>query len=246
MKTMNVSTVILAAGKGTRMGTDIPKVLVELNGKPMVHYVIETSKKLGAKKTVLVVGYKKEDVIDKTEKFDVFHVNQNEQLGTGHAVDQAREHFENDGGHVLVLYGDVPIITKETLQSLIDHHLNQDSDLTILTTEVENPTGYGRIITDNGLFKYIVEEKDASADEKAVHDINSGVMIAKSKELFDALKLVGNENSQNEYYLTDVPSILLEKNKKVMTYKTLNSKEVLGANTKEQLKNLEIHMLKND
>ena len=159
---MDLSTIILAAGQGKRMKSDLPKVLHPLLDRPMIQYVIETAHAIGSYQVVLVVGHKKELVIEATRNSDVNYAFQEQQLGTGHAVLQTAELFRDYGGHILVLSGDVPLLTKETLEKLIEIHRKEDPLASLLTAHMSDPTGYGRIVrNDNGFVSQIVEHKDA-------------------------------------------------------------------------------------
>ena len=229
-------TIILAAGKGTRMKSDLPKVLHKINDKELVKYVIEQAQGVDSKEICLVVGYKHELVREAIGDSDVVYAEQKEQLGTGHAVIQAESVLKNKVGNVLILCGDVPLLKVETLQKLKEDHAASGAVATILTTNFEDPFGYGRIIKDenNSVLK-IVEQKDASEDEKKITEVNSGVYIIDAEELFSALGSIDSDNAQNEYYLTDVIGIFTGQNKLVSTYTITNNDEILGINTLDQL-----------
>ena len=230
-------TVILAAGKGTRMKSDLPKVVHKINGKELIKYVIDQAKKAGSDEILLVTGHKKNVVIKATSGLGVRYAEQEEQLGTGHAVMQAEEFLKDINGDVLILCGDVPLLKPQTLIGLRQHHDLSSNSATVLTTEFDDPAGYGRIIKDkNGEILKIIEQKDANEEEKKVKEINSGVYIIDKDDLFDSLKHISSDNAGNEYYLTDVIGILKRKDKKVGTYRIQNNKEILGINTIEQLK----------
>ena len=229
-------TIILAAGKGTRMKSNLPKVLHKINNKELVKYVIEQAQGVDSKEICLVVGYKHELVREAIGDSDVVYVEQKEQLGTGHAVIQAESVLKNKVGNVLILCGDVPLLKVKTLQKLKENHDTSGAVATILTANFENPFGYGRVIKDsnNSVLK-IVEQKDASEDEKKITEVNSGVYIIDAKELFSALDNINSNNAQNEYYLTDVIGIFTGQNKLVSTYTITNNDEILGINTLDQL-----------
>ena len=196
---------ILAAGKGTRMNSDIPKVLHKINNKTLLQFVIETSESLNPADIILIVGYKKEIVINSVNKFNLSFAYQNEQKGTAHAIMQCKNHLKNKSGKTLILSGDVPLISKNTLKSLIKVHDDNKSLGSLISANIENPTGYGRIIRNrNNIFTKIVEHKDASEEELMVNEINSGIYIFETKTLMEKINLVKNSNNQNEFYLTDI------------------------------------------
>jgi len=235
---MKAAAIVLAAGKGVRMKSDLPKVSHSLCGKPMIVRVLKSIDELELEAVYVVVGYKADIVKSECEDFDVTYIEQNEQLGTGHAVMQARPFVKEP--LVIVLNGDVPLLKPETLRNLISYHVSKSASATILTASVPDPTGYGRIIrTDDGLIVRIVEHKDATANELGIDEINTGTYCFNTKELFDALNDVKPNNAQKEYYLTDVISILRKKGSPVYAYKASDHIEVLGVNTKEDLIKLE-------
>ncbi len=236
----NIATVILAAGKGKRMKSDLPKVLHPLNGRPMIHYVIDAAQAVGSQKVVLVVGHKKELVMDATRNRGVEYAVQNEQLGTGHAVLQTQSLFRDFEGDILVLSGDVPLLRAETLQKLIDIHQVEHPLATMLTAEMTDPTGYGRIVRDaQGFVRQIVEEKDASPEIKKIKEINVGIYVFQARPLFQTLPMVGNDNQQGEYYLPDVIKIYVDRGEKIIAVKTPDVAETHGINNVEQLKQAE-------
>ena len=232
----DIATVILAAGKGKRMKSDLPKVLHPLNGRPMIHYVIDIAEEIGSKMTILIIGHKKELVMEATKDRKVVYVTQEQQLGTGHAVLQTKPYFTDFKGSVLVLSGDVPLLRAESLKKLIEIH-NRDNPLaTLLTAEMDDPSGYGRIIrNDQGFVKQIVEDKDASKEIKKIKEINVGIYIFDSASLFETLPLLNNDNSQGEYYLPDVIKIYVERKEKVAAVLTADVEETHGINSMEQL-----------
>lgn len=204
----NIAAVIMAAGQGKRMKyPSRAKVMYEINGKPMIHYVADLAIELGSKKVVAIVGHERQVVIDYLGKSHpaVKCVIQEQQLGTGHAVLQAEQALASFQGDVLVLSGDVPLLTKRTMDNLIRHHFETGAVATILTAMVSDPTGYGRIIRNSdGSVKRIVEHRDASEEERRVLEINSGIYLFEKQKLFDGLHRVTPNNVQHEYYLTDV------------------------------------------
>ena len=231
-----LAVIILAAGKGTRMDSDLPKVLHQIGNLPMITRVIQTANELGADRIIPVLGYKHELVQSALKDEPVECVLQLQQFGTAHAVLQCHDTLENFNGNVLILYGDVPLITVDTLENLLSVHDDQGALGTILTADLSDPTGYGRVIRgENGDLSKIVEEKDATDEERAVKEINTGIYVFKSWTLFNLLPMVGNNNSQKEYYLPDVLNLILEKNDKVAIEKINNYFEIQGVNNPEQL-----------
>ncbi|QEK11075.1 bifunctional UDP-N-acetylglucosamine diphosphorylase/glucosamine-1-phosphate N-acetyltransferase GlmU [Crassaminicella thermophila] len=231
----NITAVILAAGAGTRMKSKLPKVLHTVCGKPMVEHVIDVAEEVNANKKIVVIGHEAEQVKKAIEHRDVEFALQNEQLGTGHAVMQA-ENLIQDKGYVLLLYGDTPLIKGDTVKKLINFHIEGNFQATVLTAEFENPTGYGRIIRDeNGNVLKIVEEKDASEEEKNIKEINSGIYCYDAELLKKALKQLTNENKQKEYYITDVIEILNREGYKVGAYKLRDNTDIMGVNSRVQL-----------
>ncbi|MDD3806622.1 MAG: sugar phosphate nucleotidyltransferase [Candidatus Marinimicrobia bacterium] len=235
-----LAAIILAAGKGTRMKSDLPKVLHKVLGKTMVSRVIDQAKAVGVQKIVVVVGYKKEMVMESLKDADVTFAIQEEQLGTAHAVMQCEPFFETWDGDILILSGDVPLLTTHTLQQLIKRHIDNNADATMLTAIVENPEGYGRILrNDDNTLKDIVEEKDATPEIRQIKEINSGIYVFKKEPLFSYLKYVDNKNAQGEYYLPDVLPIMVRNNKKIYLQVADQWEEVQGINTIEELKQTE-------
>ena len=227
--------IILAAGQGTRMKSKLYKVLHPVLGKPMVQHVLEQVKAVGLEEVVTVVGFGSDKVKEHLGDHTKF-VLQEEQLGTGHAVMQAEELMKNKKGTTIVVCGDTPLITQETFAKLFEHHENEESKATILTVKAPNPTGYGRVIrNEQNEVERIVEHKDASPDELLVDEINTGTYCFDNEALFDALQSVSNNNSQGEYYLTDVIEILKGKSAKVTAYQIDNFEETLGVNDRVAL-----------
>ena len=233
-----MKALILAAGKGKRLQSEkfnLPKVLREVNEKPLIAHVLEHTDFIDKKDTVLVVGYMKEKVIENVGNEYNYSV-QNEQMGTGHAVMCAKEQFEDYDGDVLILYGDMPLVKKETYMAVIEKHQTSGADCTLLTAIVDDPPAYGRIIRDaDGKVIKIVEEKDCDEEQKKITELNVGIYVFNSKLLFDGLKELKNNNAQGEYYLTDMPMIFIDKGLKVETYSIDNITEVYGVNTMEDL-----------
>ncbi|WIF96148.1 bifunctional UDP-N-acetylglucosamine diphosphorylase/glucosamine-1-phosphate N-acetyltransferase GlmU [Caminicella sporogenes] len=237
-------SIILAAGAGTRMKSKLPKVLHKVSGISMLEHVIDVAEEIKCDKNVVVVGCGADKVKDATKHRNVEFIYQKEQLGTGHAVIQA-ENLICDEGYVIVLYGDTPLIKSETIQKFINLHTKRGYSASILTTEVENPTGYGRIIrNENGEVIKIVEEKDADEFQKSIKEINSGIYCFKASDLKKSLKKLNNDNNQGEYYLTDVIEILRNEEKKIGAYKIDDYTEILGVNSRVQLAEAEKIMRK--
>ncbi|WP_078593255.1 bifunctional UDP-N-acetylglucosamine diphosphorylase/glucosamine-1-phosphate N-acetyltransferase GlmU [Evansella clarkii] len=236
--------IILAAGKGTRMKSDLYKVLHPVCGKPMVQHITNQLKGLDTSKMIAVVGHGAEMVKEELGE-EVSYVLQEEQLGTGHAVMQAEPLIGSEQGTTVVLCGDTPLLTQETIESLIKEHEQQQAKATILTAAADDPTGYGRVIRnqENHVEK-IVEHKDAAEEEKLVTEINTGTYCFDNQALFDALSKVGNDNSQGEYYLPDVIEILKEQGEPVAAYQTADFNETIGVNDRVALSRAEVIMQK--
>ncbi len=220
------------------MKSELPKVLHPLCGKPLIEYVINSLKSANVNETVVVVGYRGDEVVNSLGN-RVDYVWQHEQLGTGHAVMQAEEYYRNFPGNVIVTCGDVPLLKPETFEALAGEADNDNVGAVVLTMNLENPTGYGRIVRNGQVFERIVEEKDASDDEKKITEVNSGTYIFKSELLFSFLKMINTENAQGEYYLPDVLTVILKNGYKVKTVLLKNSVEATGINTREELEKLE-------
>ena len=230
-------SVILAAGKGTRMKSDKIKVLHPVAGTPIIKHVLNTLEGLNSK-IVNVIGHQKEEVqieLEDLTKWDLNYVTQSEQLGTGHAVKQAESYISDHSGPVLILYGDIPLLRKETVAEFVKEHEKNDSDLTVMTALFDDPAGYGRVIKDDkGHLTAIVEEKDADLETKKIKEINSGVNCIDSNLLNDFLDNMDNNNAQGEYYLTDIIEFAVQKNKNINTYIVEDSDEIRGINTRKQ------------
>jgi UDP-N-acetylglucosamine diphosphorylase/glucosamine-1-phosphate N-acetyltransferase len=228
--------VILAAGRGTRMKSDLAKVLHVLNGKPLLHYSLETAKKAGAEKIVAVIGHQAEIVREKFANSGCVFVGQKPQLGTGHAVLQAKDVLADYKGLTVILCGDVPLLKAATIKSLIDNHLAEKAVVSVLTTIPPPPHAYGRIVKDDkGNVLKIVEHKDTTEDEKKIGEINTGIYCVDTKFLFHALGKVTNNNQQREYYLTDIIEIACREGQKVKSFIADDYVEVMGINTLEEL-----------
>lgn len=236
-----IKAVVLAAGKGTRLqteGVSLPKVMRQAAGRPLLDYVLEALSFLPKEDTILVVGYRREDV---TAGFpDYPAAVQEEQLGTGHAVQSAAPLLEDFDGHVLVCCGDMPLMKRMTYQALAAAHLREGNACTILSGNVGDSLPYGRIIRDkDGAFSAIVEDKDCTPEQKKVRELNAGVYLFEKKALFDALAQLRCDNAQKEYYLTDCPAIIQAAGGKVGVCPTCSAHEMLGVNTPDQLRQVE-------
>lgn len=236
MSNSPMSVVILAAGKGTRMYSDLPKVLHSLAGKPMVQHVIDAAKELGASAVHLVYGHGG-DLLRQTLREDNLNwVLQAEQLGTGHAMQQAAPFFSDDED-ILMLYGDVPLISVETLQRLRD--AKPQGGIGLLTVKLDDPTGYGRITRDNGAVTGIVEHKDASEEQRRIQEINTGILVANGADLKRWLAKLTNNNVQGEYYITDIIAMAYQEGREITAVHPRRLSEVEGVNNRLQLSRLE-------
>lgn len=236
MSNSSMSVVILAAGKGTRMYSDLPKVLHPLAGKPMVQHVIDAAMKLGAQQVHLVYGHGGE-LLQKTLTDPALNwVLQAEQLGTGHAMQQAAPHFADDED-VLMLYGDVPLISVDTLQRLLA--AKPQGGIGLLTVKLNNPSGYGRIVRENGDVVGIVEHKDANDTQREINEINTGILVANGRDLKRWLSLLDNNNAQGEFYITDIIALAHADGKKIAAVHPARLSEVEGVNNRLQLAALE-------
>lgn len=237
-----MKVLILAGGKGTRLQSEkfnLPKALRKLKEKTLIEHVLDNASFIEAKDTYIVIGYKREmilEVIDNKYNF----VIQEQQLGTGHATMVTEEFLKDYDEDLLLLYGDMPLISKSILKKFIKCHCDKHSKCTIMTAIFENQPPYGRIIRDKeGNFKRVVEEKDCSQEELKIKELNCGPYIINSKILFQALKKLKNNNSQKEYYLTDVPEIIKEMGIEINIFINDTCKEMIGVNTLEDLKECE-------
>ncbi len=233
---MELKTVILAAGMGTRMKSELPKVLHEIDKKPLAQYVREAALGAGAGSVCYVVGYKRDMVKERLKDEGVSFAVQDKQLGTAHAVKCARDYIGNTGD-VMILCGDTPLVSAHTLKKAVEHHRAQGNSVTVLSAVLEDPSGYGRIIRDeNGSFLKSVEHKDASEEELKVREVNAGIYVFDAASLIEALDLIKNDNAQGEYYLPDALGIILSKGKKADAFVIEDTDEILGVNDREQLK----------
>jgi bifunctional UDP-N-acetylglucosamine pyrophosphorylase/glucosamine-1-phosphate N-acetyltransferase len=231
-----LAVIILAAGKGTRMKSGLTKVLHPLAGAPLLSYSLQLARSLQPKKLVVVVGAQQDVVREKFQAADLIFVHQKEQLGTGHAVICAAEALRDYQGRVLILCADVPLLTEGTVRRLLESHEARKAAVSVLTTRLKDPQGYGRILREsNGALRRIVEEKDRQADEGEIHEINTGIYCAEADFLFTALSSLSNQNAQREYYLTDIVEKAGSQGGKALAVLTENSLEVMGINTRVDL-----------
>lgn len=238
----NMKAVILAAGKGKRLHSEeaqIPKAMREAAGKPLLHYVLKSIDFIKNKEDIIiVVGYFKESIMQAFPEY--LFAFQEEQLGTGHALKCTEQKIGEFTGDILVLLGDMPLITQESVLKLIETHDKNINDCTILSCKMDEILAFGRIIRDkNSNFTEILEDKDCPPELKNIKEYNTGVMIFNSKKLFEQLENLKNNNKSGEYYLTDVPKLFLENNYKVGVYATENKNEFYGVSTAEDLNHIE-------
>ena len=241
----NIATIILAAGEGTRMKSSLPKVLHNICGKPMLEYLIDNVNSIGMDKVFAVVGHKAGLV--KQQIRGIKCITQSELLGTGDAVTRARSAILKDSkiDNVLILYGDTPLLGRETIKKLIEKHVSASAGATLLTAQLKNPTGYGRVIRSSGnKIVKIVEELDASIYEKVVEEINVGVYCFNKRALFYGLEKIKPDNKKEEYYLTDTIEVLTKSNILVESVSTNDPEEFLGVNTRAELGKAELVMRK--
>lgn len=233
---MSTAAIILAAGKGTRMTSDLPKVLHDIDGKPLVGFVVDAVRPICGDDIYLVVGYRHELVREAVAGDGVTFVLQSEQLGTGHAVLQCEGALEGFEGTVIVLNGDVPCLRTGTMRRFLDYHTGEGAAATVLSAELDDPSGYGRIVRGpDGALEAIVEHKDASEAQRQIREINSGLFCFDKTMLFDALKETDQDNAQGEFYLTDVVKVLGDRGEKVLAYRVDDPDEVAGVNTDVEL-----------
>ena len=242
----NIATIILAAGEGTRMKSSLPKVLHSICGKPMAQYLIDNVNSIGMEKIYIIIGHKASLVKERLGP-GIKCIIQDELLGTGDAVSKARSAIVKDAkiDNVLILYGDTPLLSQNIIKKLIEKHIETEAGCTILTAQLKNPTGYGRVIRSSGnKIVKIVEELDASIYEKVVEEINVGVYCFNKRALFYSLEKIQPENKKEEYYLTDTIEILTKSNMLVESVTTSDTEEFLGVNTRAELAKAESVMRK--
>lgn len=229
--------VILAAGKGTRMKSDLPKVLCPVVGRAMIHFVLDSLEKAGIRRHIVVVGHMADAVREELAGRDVEYVLQAEQLGTGHAVQVCRESLQSQSGPTIVVAGDSPLIQPASLKTLLAHFRETSPSLLLGTLKVEDPHGLGRIVRDaDGAFTGIVEEKDATDQQRLINEVNMSTYLFNTQDLLDSLQLLSSDNAQSEYYLTDCAKLLRESGKLVEALPCLQPCEALSINDTEQLK----------
>ena len=231
---MKLTTIILAAGKGTRMKSNLPKVLHKVCGRPMLEHVIEAARGAGSEREIVVIG----SGADEVEKAitGVEFALQAEQLGTGHAVKMAKDKLNDTEGTVMILCGDTPLVTADLLEKFIEYHEQSKATATVLTAMMPDATGYGRIVRNqSGSVDKIVEHKDATEEELQIHEVNSGMYCFDVKSLFDALEKITNDNAQGEYYLTDVLGIIRSQGLLINAFVTNAFTQILGINSRYQL-----------
>ena len=231
---MSLKSIIMAAGKGSRMMSELPKVIHLAHSKPMVVRIIDALNALDVEENILILGHKREKVLEVLGN-DISYVIQEEQLGTGHAVKQAEEKIKNYNGDILIINGDIPLIQKETLVNFYNEYKKENADGIVLTAIFDNPFSYGRIFKENDRVLKIVEEKEANEEQKKIKEVNAGVYIFKAQHLTYALGKINNNNEKGEYYLTDVIEILASENKKIISYSLEDSMEIQGVNSKVEL-----------
>lgn len=242
-----MKVLILAGGKGTRLQSEksnLPKALRKLKDKTLIEHVLDNISFIEKKDTYIVIGYKREMILEEIDNKYNF-VIQDQQLGTGHATMVAKEFLKDYDEDLLLLYGDMPLISESILKKFIKYHEDKNSKCTIMTAKFENQPPYGRIIRDNnGYFKKVVEEKDCSVEELNIKELNCGPYIINSKILFKALKKLKNNNKQKEYYLTDVPEIIKDMGTEINIFLNDTCNEMIGVNTLEDLKECEMLLMK--
>nr|WP_241973777.1 bifunctional UDP-N-acetylglucosamine diphosphorylase/glucosamine-1-phosphate N-acetyltransferase GlmU [Candidatus Pantoea edessiphila] len=231
---MNI--VILAAGKGNRMCSDIPKVLHSIAGKPIIKYIVDTAKNINKHKIYIIYGFKGDLIKKKLNDNSIHWILQKEQLGTGHAIQQLLPYLNNNE-NLLILYGDIPFISKATLEQLCDK--KPKHGMSLLTAILDNPSGYGRVIRNNNVIAEIIEDKDANSHQLNIKEINTGIMFANVKDVKNWLKRTNNDNVQKEYYLTDIIKIAYQDNYFIKAIHPFDINEIKGVNDRIQLANLE-------
>ena len=233
----NVAVIILAAGMGTRMKSGKPKVLHKILGKPMVMYVVETAKRVAGNNVILVVGNQADKVREiVAENDELIYAIQKDQLGTGHAVLCALPYIPEHIEEVVILCGDVPLLGSDTVIRLIDDHIKAKRDISLLAVEIDNPTGYGRVILDENLHvSKIVEEADTTDEQKRIKTINTGTYCVKKEFLLNSLHKIKSDNAQSELYLTDIVEIGYREKKVVGVLASRDYEEVIGVNTYQDL-----------
>ena len=232
----NTAVIILAAGYGKRLGGEHQKTLTRIFGKPLLYYLLQTVKKCNPERIIVVVGFQKERVMEELAGENVIFVEQTQLLGTGHAVMTGMDALSDFNGNVFILCGDIPFITLGTIKKIKKIHDETSADCTLLTAIVENPYGYGRIKRNgNGAIEKIIEEANATSEEKQIKEINAGIYIFNKEKLFQSLHKINLNPVKKEYYLTDVVEFLIKQGRKVSTWATPTPEETLGINTPQDL-----------
>lgn len=230
------ATIILAAGKGTRMKSQTAKVLHPIQGRAMLYYPIELARDIESDKIIVIVGHQAELIRKAMADGNLIFVHQEQQLGTGHAIQQTKSTLKDFDGHVLILCGDVPLLLSSTVKVLTELHIKSHASITVLTALLDDPSGYGRIVKDqtDNVMK-IVEERDATADQKKIKEINTGIYCVECKFLFEAVEQIDNNNAQKEYYLTDIVEIAGRRKAKVISSIVTDPVEAMGINTMAEM-----------
>ena len=235
-KQKRLATVILAAGKGTRMESDMAKVLHSICEKPLLHFPVSTARTIGSEKIVVVIGHQAEQIKEVMDDETLVYAYQEQQLGTAHAVMQSEDELRTFGGTILILCGDVPLLLPVTLKNLLACHRKGNAAVTVMTAIPPDASGYGRVVKDeNGTVLRIVEERDATVEEKEISEINTGIYCVESAFIYDALAEIGNNNAQGEYYLTDIFEIANRHGHRAQAFTISDPLEAMGINTVAQL-----------
>ena len=232
-----LSILVLAAGKGTRMKSDLAKVLHPVLGQPMLAHVLNAARALKPARLVVVTGHQADQVEAAVKADDIIFVRQTQQLGTGHAVAVTREVLQDFSGTILILYGDLPLLLPQTMRKFLTKHKTIGTKLSVLTVILEDPGAYGRIIRDNeGFLARIVEARDATQNQLAIKEINTGIYAVSGSVLFDLVGKLNQDNDQREFYLTDIVGLARRQGLLAAAIRTTHSEEVLGINDQEELK----------
>ncbi len=230
------ATIILAAGKGTRMKSSMAKVLHRIGERTILSYPLELASDIGSDRIIVIVGHQAEQIRQAVDDGQITFVHQEQQLGTGHAIQQTGEALKDFEGNVLILCGDVPLLLPSTVHAMMDSHIGAGASITVLTALLDDPAKYGRVVKDrHDNVRKIVEERDATDDEKKIQEINTGIYCVESKFLYEAVEHIDNDNAQNEYYLTDIFEIARNRKAKVVSLIVSDPHEAMGINTRADL-----------